>query len=99
MTEVLLTFHCAAGDRDSIATVVRALSHAPVHIRAEDVRGRDFSDAGTSEQVVGQLKRSAIEVIVDETTVADLVSAVAGAKRVLPVRWHAVRLVSRGRIE
>jgi hypothetical protein len=97
--EVLLTFHCAPVDAEIIAAAIRALSRAPLHIREETVRGRDFADATTTERVTGRLRRSTLELIVEEAAVASLVEAVGEAKRSLPVRWRTVSIAARGRIE
>ncbi len=98
MAEVLLTLHCATLDAEPIIEAVRSLSRAPVHLRAEDVRGRDFADARTAEQVMGTLKRSAIELIEDEAAVDAILEAITAAKRRSAVRWHLTPVSGRGRI-
>ncbi|MBN8829220.1 MAG: DUF3240 family protein [Sphingomonadales bacterium] len=98
MTEMLLTFHCALHDVDAVAEAIRAISHAPIHVTDKAVRGWDFEDASTAEQVIGLLRRNALELIVDADAVETLVQVVTGAKRALPVRWHAVPVAVRGRI-
>jgi hypothetical protein len=98
MSEVLLTFHCAAGDAEVVGEAIRRVSPAPLHHRAEAVMGRDFSDAMTGEQVSGLLRRSAIELIAGEDMVQGIVAAVADARRRSPVRWQVVPVLDRGRI-
>lgn len=99
MAEVLLCFHCASADAEAIAEALRAVAQAPVHLREERVLGRDFSDAGTGEQVLATLRRSAVELVVDEKAAASLVATVEGARRRWPVRWLATPVSARGRIE
>ncbi len=98
MSDILLTFHCARRDADILVAAIRAVVPAPIHITEKSVRGRDFGDASTAEQVAGRLLRSALELIVEEEVVPDLVRAVTETKRDLPVRWHAVPVLTRGRI-
>jgi hypothetical protein len=98
MAEVLLTFHCALADADMLADVIRSHSKAALHRRAESVLGRDFDDADTTERVSGILRRQALELIIEEEMVDSIVAAVTAARRALPVRWHAVPVVRRGRI-
>jgi hypothetical protein len=98
MTEVLLTFHCARGDCDVVAETIRTRTDAPLHILQTTVRGKDFDDASTAECVAGLLRRNAIELIVETDAVAGLVEAINRAKRDLPVRWHAVPILMRGRV-
>ena len=98
MPDLLLTFHCAIRDTETIVEAIRTIAHAPIHIREEAVRGRDFSDAQTTEQVTGSLRRSAVELIVTETTLQDVVRAVTDSRHERPVRWHALSVVSHGRI-
>lgn len=98
MAEQLLTFHCASVDADQLAEIIRAHCSAALHRRAEEVLGRDFGDADTGERVSGILRRQALELIVEEEMVEPLVAAVAGARRALPVRWHCVPVLRRGRI-
>jgi len=98
MSEVLLTFHCAAADAEAVGEAIRQKSAAPLHQRAEAVMGRDFSDAMTGEQVSGLLRRSAIELVTEENTVEAIVAAVADARRRSPVRWQVVPVLQRGRI-
>ncbi|MDR2857355.1 MAG: DUF3240 family protein [Novosphingobium sp.] len=98
MADILLTFHCATVDRDTVADAIRSAARAPIHTRKEFVRGRDFSDARITEQVTGQLERSAVELIVGESELAQVVEAVAEARRRLPVRWSAIPVVDHGRI-
>jgi hypothetical protein len=98
MSEVLLTLHCAEADTESIIDALRSVTDAPLHIRAESVRGRDFGDADPAEQVTATLRRSAIECIEDEAQIAKLIAAVGGAKRRSAVRWHLTPVTARGRI-
>jgi len=98
MTDVLLTFHCATADRDTLSMALRSAARAPIHVRREAVLGRDFSDARASEQVTGELERDTLELIVEEGTVAEVVQAVTDAPCRLPVRWRVIPVLSRGRI-
>lgn len=98
MAEVLLCFHCASADAEAIAEALRGVAQAPVHIRDERVLGRDFSDAGTGEQVLATLRRSAVELVIDEAMRASLVAAVECARRRWPVRWLTTPVSARGRI-
>lgn len=98
MAELLLTFHCALADADLVAEVIRSHSKAALHRRAEAVLGRDFDDADTTERVSGILRRQALELIIEEEMLDSIVAAVAAARRALPVRWHVVPVVRRGRI-
>lgn len=98
MDEVVLTFHCAAGDADAIAQALRTETGAPVHVRAETVHGRDFSDAMVSEQVTGTLRRAAVEVLVARAQIEIITVAAAAARRAHPVRWHASPVIARGRL-
>jgi hypothetical protein len=98
MTEMLLTFHCALRDCDVVAETIRNRTDAPLHIFQKTVRGKDFDDASTAERVAGLLRRNAIELIVETDAVTGLVEAVTQAKRALPVRWHAVPVLMRGRV-
>mgnify|MGYP001055548345 CR=1 FL=1 len=98
MADILLTFHCAPHDTDMVARAIRTISDAPVHVCEQTVHGRDFDDASTAERVAGRLRRSALELIVDEEVLGALVQAVGKAARSLPVRWHSVPVLARGRI-
>ena len=98
MTDMLLTFYCAAIDRDGVADALRGHAQAPLHLRDEQVLGRDFADAGAGELVRGTLRRAAIDLIVAADDVAPLVAAVTDARRGHPVRWHACPVAARGRI-
>ena len=62
------------------------------------MRGRDFGDAATPEKVSGELRRTRVEVIVDDGLVADLVRRVETSRRELPVRWRTVPVIEQGRI-
>lgn len=98
MSDQLLTFHCAAADREVVAQTLRDITHKPVHVRAEDVLGRDFDDASTGERVRGKLHFCAVEVVIAETEIQAAVAAIAGARRTRPVRWHAVAVSICGRL-
>ncbi len=99
MDDVLLTFYCAAAEADAIALALRALSGAPVHVRAETVHGRDFADARVSEQVTGTLDRAAVELVAARGKADALVAGVAGTRRAHPVRWIMTPVLARGRLE
>ncbi len=98
MPDLLLTFHCAIRDTETIVDAIRTVARAPIHVREEAVRGRDFSDARTAEQVTGNLRRSAVELIVADTAQEDVIRAVTDSRHERPVRWHAIFVVSHGRI-
>lgn len=98
MPDLLLTFHCAIRDVEAVVEALRSIAHAPIHIREEAVRGRDFSDARTPEQVTGNLRRSAIELIVADATLDEVVRVVTDSRHEQPVRWRALSVVHRGRI-
>ena len=98
MPEVLLTLHCAEADTESIVDALRSVTEAPLHIRAESVRGRDFGDAGPAEQVTATLRRTAIECIDEEDQIDRMIAAVAAARRRTSVRWHLTPISARGRI-
>ncbi|QKR99002.1 DUF3240 family protein [Sphingomonas sp. CL5.1] len=98
MAELLLTFHCAASDAAPIAEALHAAGEGPVHVRAEAVLGRDFSDATTAERVTGRLDRRAVELIVAESRLAMLVAVVETLRRGGPVRWYATPVIARGRL-
>ena len=98
MADILLTFHCASHDADSVTDALRAACDAPIHIAEQAVRGWDVGDASTAERVSGLLRRNALELIVDEDALGTLVDAVTQSKRSLPVRWHVVPVSARGRI-
>lgn len=98
MADLLYTFHCADVDRDPVCEALRAVVATPIHRRHEDVLGRDFGDAGTAEQVSGSLRRTAIQLVADESLQVALTDAVTTARRRSPVRWIAVPVVHAGRI-
>lgn len=98
MPDLLLTLHCAARDGDALVEALRAVCRAPVHVRAETVRGWQFDDAGTAEHVSGELKRTTLELLVDADAVPALLRAVSEARRALPVRWRTTPLIDHGRI-
>src|SRR3546814_5533472 len=96
MADILLTFHCASHDADSVTDALRAACDAPIHIAEQAVRGWDFGDASTAERVSGLLRRSALELIVDEGALGALVGAVTQSKRSLRSEEHAVPGSARG---
>lgn len=98
MTDVLLTLHCAEVDAEAILDALCTVTEAPLHSRAESVRGRDFGDADTAEQVTATLRRAAIECIEDEARIDALIAAVGAARRRSSVRWHCTPISARGRI-
>ncbi len=98
MSDVLLTLHCAVHDTEAVVEAVRAVCQVPLHLRAEAVRGRDFGDAGTAEKVSGALKRTTLEVVIDEHMIPDLLRRVHASRRELPVRWRTTPLIDQGRI-
>ncbi len=98
MTDILLTFYCALIDQDGVAAALRSVTHAPLHLREEQVLGRDFQDARPAEQVRGALRRAAIDLIVEAQEREALVTAVTNARRGHPVRWHSSAISARGRI-
>lgn len=98
MPDLLVAFHCAIRDTEIVVNAIRTVAHAPIHVREEAVRGRDFSDAQTAEQVTGKLRRSAIELIVADTALGEVIRAVTDSRHAQPVRWHAMPVVSQGRI-
>lgn len=97
MADILLTFHCALQDTEIVTATIREYSQAPVHIAEKTVRGWDYADASTAEQVSGLLRRHAVELIIHEDALSGLVDAVVAARRELPVRWHAVSVLAHGR--
>lgn len=98
MSDVLLTLYCAASDGQLIADHIGEARQTMVHLRSEQVFGRDFSDASASEQVSGQLRRCALEVIVPHDAVAPLVAGINALGRAAPVRWHTTPILSAGRL-
>jgi len=48
--------------------------------------------------VTGNLRRSAIELIVADATLDEVVRAVTDSRHEQPVRWRALSVVHRGRI-
>lgn len=99
MDEMLVTFYCAKADAEGLIAVLRTASGAPVHVRHEQVFGHDFGDARTAEQVRGSMDRAAITLTAAARDLDPLVAVVTDARRAMPVRWHAVALDARGRIE
>lgn len=98
MPEILLTFHCATRDAPAVTDAIRLISQAPVHLRQEEVRGWDFDDADTVERVSGHLRRTAIELIVEQGDLPQLLQSVTEAKRDRPVRWAVVPVLNKGRV-
>lgn len=99
MSRVVLTIFCAVHDSEAIAAALRTGLHAPVHLRREDVLGRDFGDAATGERVVGALARMAVEIELPAEQVAQAVSAAQAARRRLPFRWRTMAVLDGGRVE
>jgi len=98
MPDTMLSLHCATADAEIIAAALRTISTAPIHMHNEAVLGRDFADAGLGEQVTGQLRRTCIELLVEDAIVDSLVEAARTCRRRLPVRWHAVSITAQGRL-
>jgi hypothetical protein len=98
MSRVVLTIFCAAQDSEAIAAALRPLVEAPIHLRREDVLGRDFGDAATGERVTGTLARMAVEVELPAETVTHAVDAATAARRRLPFRWRVVAVLEGGRV-
>lgn len=99
MSRLVLTIFCAASDGQTIAAALRDTLDAPVHLRREDVLGRDFGDAGTGERVAGTLLRMAVEVEIMAGQVAEAVATASRARRRLPFRWRTVAMLDGGRVE
>jgi len=98
MPDVLLSLHCATRDTDAVVEALRSTCRAPLHLRAEAVRGRDFDDAATAEKVSGELKRTTLEIVVADHLVDQLLQLVATSRRELPVRWRTTPVIDQGRI-
>jgi len=96
--DLMLSLHCATADADVIANALRTITDAPIHLHDEAVLGRDFSDAALGEKVTGQLRRTCIELLVEDTMIDDLIEAARTCRRRLPVRWHAVPISAQGRL-
>jgi hypothetical protein len=99
MSRVVLTIFCAMQDSEAISTALRDSLHAPVHLRREDVLGRDFGDAEIGERVVGTLARMAVDVEVPDERVMEAVATVTSARRRLPFRWRTTKIADGGRVE
>ncbi len=99
MSRVQLTIFCAVQDGEAISAALRDGFHLPVHLRREDVLGRDFGDAETGERVVGTLARMAVDLELASERVADAVAVATDARRRLPFRWRTVAIVDGGRVE
>ena len=98
MAELLLVLHCSPPDAGTLVEAIRTVASAPIHRREEAVLGRDFSDAGTHEQVRGVLHRIAFELVVEDSMIPAIIAAVASSRRKQPVRWHSLPNIERGRI-
>lgn len=98
MDDVILTFYCAAGDADALATTLRGATGLPIHVREETVHGHDFGDAHIREQVMGTLHRAAVVLEVSREKGNSLISAVTTMRRAQPVRWVMTPILARGRI-
>ena len=94
----MLTFYCGAVEADIIATTLRAHGGLPVHVRAETVHGRDFTDANVSEQVTGTLDRAAVDLVAPRDKADALIAAVGAARRAHAVRWVMTPVLARGRL-
>lgn len=98
MSRSVLTIFCATQDAEAISAALRASTHAPIHMRREEVLGRDFADAGNGERVTGSLARTAIELELPAGQVAQAVEAAAGARRRLAFRWRTTAVQDGGRV-
>lgn len=98
MPDSLLSLHCASADADVIAAALRTISDAPIHLHDEAVLGRDFDDAGLGEKVTGRLRRTCIELLIEDAMVDELIEAARNCRRRLPVRWHIVSVSAQGRL-
>lgn len=98
MSDILLTLYCAASDGQLIADHIGEARQTMVHLRSEQVFGRDFSDASPSERVSGQLRRCALDVILPKDAVPALIASIAALGRAAPVRWHTTPILSAGRL-
>ena len=98
MSRSLLTIFCAVQDADAISAALRARTQGPMHMRREDVLGRDFADAGNGERVTGALARMAIELELAEEQVAEALEAATAARRRLPFRWRTTAVQDGGRV-
>ncbi len=96
--DLLFTLHCAVPDAEGLIDSIRAISRAPIHIRAENAVVADFDDAGTAERVSGELKRTTIELIVGEDMVPDLLRAVKKHGTICQCVGEPFRCVDQGRI-
>ena len=99
MSRVVLTIFCAVHDGEAISAALRARFPAPIHLRREEVLGRDFADAATGERVAGTLARMAVEIELPGEKVEEAVAAAADARRRLPFRWRVVTMLDGGRVE
>lgn len=97
MSDMILSFHCATTDADIIAAALRTICDVPIHLHDEAVLGRDFDDAGLGEKVTGRLRRTCIELLVEETMIDALIEVARTCRRRLPVRWHTVNVSAQGR--
>ena len=98
MSRSVLTIFCAAQDAEAISAALRACTDVPIHLRREDVLGRDYADAGNGERVTGSLARTAIELELAAEQVALAVEAATGARRRLAFRWRTTAVQDGGRV-
>lgn len=98
MSQLLLTLFCGTQDSESIAMALRKCTEKPVQIRPEMVLGRNFDDAGTSEQVSGLLARSTVEVELAPTQLEAALDAATSSRRRLPFRWRTTAILDGGRV-
>lgn len=98
MDEVLLTFYCVPSDADAVAVCLRTHTAAPVHVHDETVHGHDFGDARVAEQVMGMLKRCAVQLALPQNKVAEAVELIAKMRRAQAVQWMTTPVLARGRL-
>lgn len=98
MSRSVLTIFCAAHDAEAISAALRECVHVPIHMRREDVLGRDFADAGNGERVTGALARMAVELELPAEKVVEAVDAATAARRRLPFRWRTTVVQDGGRV-
>ena len=98
MTDTLLTLYCATADTATLVDAVRVATNVPVHVRSEDVHGRDFDDADIAERVTATLKRAAISCVVERAAIDVILRSVETARRQFPVRWHLTPVSAQGRL-
>lgn len=98
MSRIVLTCFCAPGDADIVGQLLRDTAAAPVHVRREDVLGRDFGDARNGERVSGSLSRMALEVEMDQAALDALIEALSALRRRQPLRWRVTPVLAGGRL-